>query len=133
MDELWLSIITGGFTIAGIMITNFFNLRSMNKSENLQRKSVIQEKKENLYLKVIKSLEMPLDNQFISLPKQDNFFEEEPFDIEAQMQLYAPSDILEKYHSAMDAREGVLPQQVIQKRNETLLKVMKKDLEIEER
>ena len=48
MDELWLSIITGGFTIAGIMITNFFNLRSMNKSENLQRKSVIQEKKEML-------------------------------------------------------------------------------------
>ena len=26
MDELWLSIITGGFTIAGIMITNFYNL-----------------------------------------------------------------------------------------------------------
>lgn len=112
MDELWLSLITGGFTIAGITITNIFNWKNLNISEKLERNKAIREKKENIYLKVIKSLEMPLENQFISLPREYNLPKEEPFDIEAQMQLYAPSNILLKYHSAMDAFEGMLPQPV---------------------
>lgn len=105
----------------------------MKRSQKLNREAVICEKKESLYLKVIKALEIPLENQFISLPKKDNVSVDEPFDIEAQMQLYAPKNILSKYHSAMEAIEAMLPQQVKEKRNEDLLIAMKKDLGIEEK
>ena len=105
----------------------------MKRSQKLSRETVIREKKELLYLKVIKVLEMPLENQFISLPKKDNVSVDEPFDIEAQMQLYAPRNILSKYHSAMEAVEAMLPQPVKEKRNENLLIAMKKDLGIKEK
>ena len=49
------------------------------------------------------------------------------------MQLYAPSNILSKYHSAMEAIEADLPYQVKEMRNEELLLAMKKDLRIEEK
>ena len=128
-----IAIITGDFTIVGITITSMFNWLNMNRSEKVQIRLTIREKKEILYLKVIKSLEMPLENQFISHIKKDCILKEESFDIEAQMQLYAPSNILSKYHSAMEAIEADLPYQVKEMRNEELLLAMKKDLRIEEK
>ena len=133
MREYYLSFVTGGFALLGVIVSNLFHMQSMKRSQKLNREAVICEKKESLYLKVIKALEIPLENQFISLPKKDNVSVDEPFDIEAQMQLYAPKNILSKYHSAMEAIEAMLPQQVKEKRNEDLLIAMKKDLGIEEK
>ena len=131
--EYCLSFVTGGFALLGVIVSNLFHIQSMKKSQKLNRETVICEKKELLYLKVIKVLEIPLENQFISLPKKDNVSVDEPFDIEAQMQLYAPRNILSKYHSAMEAVEAMLPQPVKEKRNENLLIAMKKDLDIKEK
>lgn len=133
MREYYLSFVTGGFALLGVIVSNLFHIQSMKRSQKLNRETVIREKKELLYLKVIKVLEMPLENQFIALPKKDNVSVDEPFDIEAQMQLYAPRNILSKYHSAMEAVETMLPQPVKEKRNENLLIAMKEDLGIEEK
>ena len=133
MREYYLFFVTGGFALLGVIVSNLFHIQSMKRSQKLNRETVIREKKELLYLKVIKVLEMPSENQFISLPKKDNVSVDEPFDIEAQMQLYAPRNILSKYHSAMEAVEAMLPQPVEEKRNEDLLVAMKKDLGIEEK
>lgn len=51
-----IAIITGGFTIVGITITSIFNWLNMNRSEKVQIRLTIREKKEILYLKVIKSI-----------------------------------------------------------------------------
>ena len=133
MREYYLSFVTGGFALLGVIVSNLFHIQSMKRSQKLNREAVICEKKESLYLKVIKALEIPLENQFISSPKKNDISDDEPFDIEAQMQLYAPRNILSKYHSAMEAVEAMLPQPVKEKRNENLLIAMKKDLGIEEK
>ena len=133
MREYYLSFVTGGFALLGVIVSNLFHIQSMKRSQKLSRETVICEKKESLYLKVIKALEIPLENQFISLPKKIDVSVDEPFDIEAQMQLYAPRNILSKYYSAMEAIEAMLPQQVKEKRNENLLIAMKEDLGIEEK
>ena len=133
MREYCLSFITGGFALLGVIVSNLFHIQSLKRSQKLNREAVICEKKELLYLKVIKALEIPLENQFISLPKKNDISDDEPFDIEAQMQLYAPRNILSKYHSAMEAVEAMLPQPVKEKRNEDLLIAMKEDLGIKEK
>ena len=59
MREYYLSFVTGGFALLGVIVSNLFHIQSMKRSQKLNRETVIREKKELLYLKVIKVLEMP--------------------------------------------------------------------------
>lgn len=51
-----IAIITGGFTIVGITITSIFNWLNMNRSEKVQIRLTIREKKRNTIPKSYKKL-----------------------------------------------------------------------------
>ena len=79
MREYYLSFVTGGFALLGVIVSNLFHIQSMKRSQKLSRETVICEKKESLYLKVIKALEIPLENQFISLPKKNDISDDDHY------------------------------------------------------
>lgn len=132
MNELYVAIISGTMALLGVALSSFISTRNVRNEKKWERENLMKTKKEELYIRVIKELDIPsVENQYVSSSMFVDITGEELFDIEAQMQLYASKDVLYKYHSSVDANEAELPLKEKERRYDELIKAMKKDLDME--
>lgn len=132
MNDIIIPIISGVMALLGVALSSVISAKSVRKNEEWERKKDILAKKEELYIRVIKDLDIPsTQNPFIKSSSYTDFTGEESFELEAKMQLYAPKALLIKYHQAVEASEADLPHDVKESRFDALITEMRRDLEIE--
>lgn len=132
MNDIIIPIISGVMALLGVALSSVISAKSVRKNEEWERKKDILAKKEGLYIRVIKELDISsTQNTFIKSSSYTDFTGEESFELEAQMQLYAPKALLIKYHQAVEASEADLPHDIKESRFDALVTEMRRDLEIE--
>lgn len=131
MNELWVALISGGMALLGVGISSLISYGTSKQDKKWQRANELRQKKEELYVRVIKEFDIPATiNQFVSSPISFDITGDESFDVAAQMQLYATKDVNRAYNQALEAYEGDLPIGAKESRYTDLIEAMREDLGI---
>lgn len=131
MEEPWIALISGGMALLGVCLSSLISYRTSKQDKKWKRDNELQQKKGELYIRVISELEIPSTlNQFVSSPTRFDITGDELFDVEAQMQLYASAKVNRAYYQALEAYEADLPHNLKEKRYDNLVEAMRDDLDI---
>ena len=130
MIEIYIALISGEMALLGAGLSGFITYKISKQQQNADRQRHLMHEKEDLYHKVFIALGIAeFDNPYLSEPPL-KLCDGELENIEVLLQIYAPKEVIKKYHHAMEAVVGRLPLPVINNRLDSLKHEIRKDLGI---